>query len=971
MQANKPKSIFDIYLNLCTYFSGASPSLIKKIPADDRKAYSWIGIYNLLISFALWYIIVRYCTRELYSILYSDNIAIVAGVSLVFVFIMQFSITRKMINQWSTTAQFFYFFWGGIIGLFFILSLRELVTYNGLVQSIFLALNALAVILFYILTFLVIKQSQKDFYHQLLEEKEKLNTEMLRAQRQKIIDDFKIQNEITQTKNALNVLNKEDNANKEEIEKILTGLENDKPSTALMTLADVNFNNSNFDDALNYINKAIELAQEGANKNDRSIDPELYEIKARILKSLSLFEDAENTEKLAIKIRSENAFFKNKGKQILLDNLGLENVSIFDNFSWQFKPGINILLGKNGYGKSHLLGLMIALLYDDKTKIKDWITASDTNASARLNLKGDLPGYEKEDELRKKIKNIALLQEEIETRIDHYNKSVNNKDEKPASVVFQDDIETLNKQNRDIIALQAEISALRPTIAADSNTITTKTGRIPILAIPDSRFINKSESSIESINTEHKDLAQFGAFEFLYNLPYAQVIKNSLFEASLDHIGNKRSFDIQPFRLIREVIRDLSSDKLITINDKIVYQDESRFEFVSIEHSSKEGTFQIQVKPEDSEQVLPLQKISQGTFSVIAICCVVHNFLKSIYGNPEDIYQKHAIIIIDELDAHIHPSWQNKLIGIFREHFPNVQFIISAHSPLLIKGCRAGEASVLRRSNRGKFKIQTINQPLFGLSVDELHTLIFEIESTDAEMLRYKEIAVYKDKYLEELRSLVEEDEINPSLKNTTRINELQEKINYISIAEKSYDVKKEQKNDEMNVIMNFQHTAVKNDVAEIKITDLMIPRSRMIAMVMKDDDKFPEFRLKDCLDFLAANKVSRLIILDESNRIKYVIHKDIIATFIADQFSLGNAPFDYTLKDMHERGSAVVKEALSNPIKLVSENSNFRETKDIMGKGIKCQDVFLTKNAQPGEAVIGWITDDVLSANLYPSPLS
>jgi predicted ATP-binding protein involved in virulence len=238
------------------------------------------------------------------------------------------------------------------------------------------------------------------------------------------------------------------------------------------------------------------------------------------------------------------------------------------------------------------------------------------------------------------------------------------------------------------------------------------------------------------------------------------------------------------------------------------------FKFESIDHSSKEGTFQIKVKPEDSNQVLLLQKISQGTFSVIAICCVVHNFLKSIYGNSEDIYTKPAIVIIDELDAHIHPSWQSKLIGIFRQHFPAIQFVISAHSPLLIRGCRAGEASVLRRTNKGKFRIQTIDQPLFGLSIEELHSMIFEIESTDSEMLRYKEIAVFKDQYLDELKKLIEADEITPSEENAIKINELQDRINYIGIAEKSYDDKKAQKKSEMNVIMNFQHTAVQDDTA-------------------------------------------------------------------------------------------------------------------------------------------------------------
>ena len=87
---------------------------------------------------------------------------------------------------------------------------------------------------------------------------------------------------------------------------------------------------------------------------------------------------------------------------------------------------------------------------------------------------------------------------------------------------------------------------------------------------------------------------------------------------------------------------------------------------------------------------------------------IIHSFLKAVYGDKEDILKQHAIVIIDELDAHIHPSWQQKLASLLRENFPNVQFIVSAHSPLLIEGCRSGEVSVLRRSENGKFKIETI-----------------------------------------------------------------------------------------------------------------------------------------------------------------------------------------------------------------------------------------------------------------------
>ena len=54
------------------------------------------------------------------------------------------------------------------------------------------------------------------------------------------------------------------------------------------------------------------------------------------------------------------------------------------------------MLGKNGYGKSHLFGLIISLLYDDKKKIRDWVNSSQTDVSAALYLAGDIPGQKEE-----------------------------------------------------------------------------------------------------------------------------------------------------------------------------------------------------------------------------------------------------------------------------------------------------------------------------------------------------------------------------------------------------------------------------------------------------------------------------------------------------------------------------------------------------------------------------------------------
>src|SRR5437879_13772092 len=45
----------------------------------------------------------------------------------------------------------------------------------------------------------------------------------------------------------------------------------------------------------------------------------------------------------------------------------------------------------------------------------------------------------------------------------------------------------------------------------------------------------------------------------------------------------------------------------------------------------------------------------------------------------------------------LHPSWQQKILGMLTNKFPNVQFIVAAHSPVIVAGCDRSEVSVLRK----------------------------------------------------------------------------------------------------------------------------------------------------------------------------------------------------------------------------------------------------------------------------------
>lgn len=79
-----------------------------------------------------------------------------------------------------------------------------------------------------------------------------------------------------------------------------------------------------------------------------------------------------------------------------------------------------------------------------------------------------------------------------------------------------------------------------------------------------------------------------------------------------------------------------------------------------------------------------------------------------------------GIILIDELDLHLHPRWQRRAITGLAEVFPNIQFIISTHSPAIISELPAEQLINLEQPDAGNYG--------FGLSVSEVSEHVMQAE---------------------------------------------------------------------------------------------------------------------------------------------------------------------------------------------------------------------------------------------------
>ena len=91
------------------------------------------------------------------------------------------------------------------------------------------------------------------------------------------------------------------------------------------------------------------------------------------------------------------------------------------------------------------------------------------------------------------------------------------------------------------------------------------------------------------------------------------------------------------------------------------------------------------------------------------------------YPESKNPLAEPAIVLIDEIDLHLHPEWQRKLIGYLSRLFPNTQFIATAHSPLVVQAAGDAGANVvlLKRVGDQTIVVQDL-EDVRGWRVDQI-----------------------------------------------------------------------------------------------------------------------------------------------------------------------------------------------------------------------------------------------------------
>ena len=142
------------------------------------------------------------------------------------------------------------------------------------------------------------------------------------------------------------------------------------------------------------------------------------------------------------------------------------------------------------------------------------------------------------------------------------------------------------------------------------------------------------------------------------------------------------------------------------------------------------------------------------------------------YDWQEGWEKKPAILLIDEIENHLHPTWQRRVIPALLDHFPNLQIFATTHSPFVVAGLKAGQVHLLNRDANGVVTASTNTEDIIGWTADEiLRTMMGVDDPTD-------DATAAAARELRQLRNEGPQDTLEAEEQRQQRIQELRQLVN-------------------------------------------------------------------------------------------------------------------------------------------------------------------------------------------------
>lgn len=187
--------------------------------------------------------------------------------------------------------------------------------------------------------------------------------------------------------------------------------------------------------------------------------------------------------------------------------------------------------------------------------------------------------------------------------------------------------------------------------------------------------------------------------------------------------------------------------------------------------------------------IIPFTSLSDGYRNVIKIILDIATRMCILnpYQKENALKNTPGIVVIDEIDLSLHPTWQRKIIGILKELFPRIQFICATHSPFIIQSLEERELITLD---------QTLDSEYSGESIEDIAEDIMGVKMPQYSEKKRKMYEATKE-YLAALDQAKSPEELTVLRKKMNRLEALySENPAYLALIEQENLVKEQEVKD-------------------------------------------------------------------------------------------------------------------------------------------------------------------------------
>ena len=236
-----------------------------------------------------------------------------------------------------------------------------------------------------------------------------------------------------------------------------------------------------------------------------------------------------------------------------------------------------------------------------------------------------------------------------------------------------------------------------------------------------------SRSLMNQSGSSHEKLDVFASRKVKYLAQIVQDMSNSF--SSLNMQVDLQSWITTRAKYSNRFVKGVDSREIeIKTLLQILHKIDDRIDADFLE---MDGSDNVYIKISGKE--LQLSQLSSGFAALVRIIqAIIAGF--GNFTNAENLAEVEGVVLIDEIESHLHVQWQTRIIGLLKQAFPKTIFYCSTHSPMVISQLNMTEAYVLQLDGDGVVRSKEITHPSNGLLTDMIKSEFdFDVERAKVE----------------------------------------------------------------------------------------------------------------------------------------------------------------------------------------------------------------------------------------------